>query len=158
MLMRIIIYIGTAKKLVSADGTGANLSLAQYYAAGSLAAIPITIVETPVDLFKCKLQAQVGQGKYSGVIDAGKQVVSKYGIRGAYQGFVPTMIRNIPCFGAYFWGFEAAKKALTPEGETPSLLSCFIAGGFGGFSFWGVFYPLETIKVSLSFPGFKYGY
>ena len=31
----------------------------QYYMAGSLAAIPISAVEAPVDLFKIKLQTQV---------------------------------------------------------------------------------------------------
>lgn len=40
-------------------GGGKELTIPQYYAAGSLAAIPISIVEAPVDLFKIKLQAQV---------------------------------------------------------------------------------------------------
>lgn len=35
------------------------MTVPQYYAAGSLAAIPISVVEAPVDLFKIKLQAQV---------------------------------------------------------------------------------------------------
>ena len=61
--------------------------------------MPITILETPVDLFKIKLQAQVGKGEYEGVIDAGRKILGKYGWKGAFQGFVPTMWRNIPCFG-----------------------------------------------------------
>ena len=40
-------------------GGGKELTVPQYYAAGSLAAIPISIVESPVDFFKIQLQAQV---------------------------------------------------------------------------------------------------
>lgn len=43
-------------------GGGGDLTVPQYYAAGSLAAIPISLVEAPVDLFKIKLQAQVKAG------------------------------------------------------------------------------------------------
>ena len=50
---------GTAKRIVSSDGTGNDLTLPQYYMAGSLASLMISVVESPVDLFKCKLQAQV---------------------------------------------------------------------------------------------------
>lgn len=35
------------------------MTIPQYYVAGSLASIPISVVEAPVDLFKIKLQAQV---------------------------------------------------------------------------------------------------
>lgn len=44
-------------------GGGKELTVPQYYAAGSLAAIPISIVEAPVDLFKIKLQAQVRESE-----------------------------------------------------------------------------------------------
>ena len=77
-----------------------------------------------------------------------------YGL-GIYQGFTATLLRNVPCFGAYFFGFEATKQFLTPTTPDlkyqakPSLFACFIAGGVGGFSFWGTFYPLETIKTRL---------
>eukprot|EP00611_Tribonema_gayanum_P019248 TRINITY_DN3290_c0_g1_i1.p1 TRINITY_DN3290_c0_g1~~TRINITY_DN3290_c0_g1_i1.p1 ORF type:complete len:158 (+),score=27.36 TRINITY_DN3290_c0_g1_i1:57-530(+) len=47
---------GMAKDIV---GGGKELSIPQYYMAGSLAAIPITLVESPVDFFKIQLQAQV---------------------------------------------------------------------------------------------------
>jgi hypothetical protein len=40
-------------------GQGEKLTIPQYYLAGSLAAIPISVVESPVDLFKIQLQAQV---------------------------------------------------------------------------------------------------
>ncbi|CAM9692395.1 unnamed protein product [Laminaria digitata] len=118
--------------------------------AGSLAAIPISVVEAPVDLFKIKLQTQVGGGgEYSGVIDCGKKIFAAHGIKGAYQGFTATLLRNIPCFGAYFFCFEGTKKALTKPGEQPSLPVCFTGGASAGAGFWGVWYPLETIKTRM---------
>lgn len=37
-------------------GGGQELTVPQYYTAGSLAAFPISMVESPVDLFKIKMQ------------------------------------------------------------------------------------------------------
>lgn len=137
---------GMAKRIV---GGGEELSVPQYYAAGALAAIPISIVESPVDLFKIKLQAQVGKGQYDGVIDCAKQVYSQRGIAGLYQGMGASLLRNVPCFGGYFFGFEAMKHFLTEPGQKPTLLTTCISGGAGGFGFWGILYPLETIKTRM---------
>mmetsp|Transcript_2208 Transcript_2208/g.2945 ORF Transcript_2208/g.2945 Transcript_2208/m.2945 type:complete len:289 (+) Transcript_2208:96-962(+) len=137
---------GLAKDFV---GQGKELTIPQYYAAGSLAAVPISLVESPVDFFKIQLQAQVGEGKYSGVFDCAKQVYASQGIKGVYQGFVASLMRNVPCFGAYFFSFEATKAALTKKGEDPSLGTCFVAGGAAGFGFWGIWYPLETMKTRI---------
>lgn len=52
---------GQAKALTGANEVGADLY--KYFLAGAISAIPITLVETPVDLLKIKLQAQVGEGK-----------------------------------------------------------------------------------------------
>ena len=53
---------GMAKTITGADQLGAPLCT--YFLAGSLAAVPISIVESPVDLLKIKLQSQVGEGEY----------------------------------------------------------------------------------------------
>jgi len=140
---------GQSKRFTGASEKGAPLST--FWFAGALASIPITVLETPVDLFKIKLQAQVGKGEYAGVIDAGRKIIGKYGWRGAYQGFNPTMARNIPCFATYFCFSEAGYRWVNPpDGPTPSTARAFLGGLVGGacagFGFWGIFYPLETIK------------
>lgn len=146
---------GQAKHLTGASERGAPL--ARYWTAGALAAVPITLLETPVDLFKVKLQAQVGKGEYNGVIDAAKKIIGKHGWRGAYQGFNPTMARNIPCFGTYFcfseFGYRQINPPFTPDGRPSppptvgkALLGGLVGGMIAGFGFWGIFYPLETIK------------
>lgn len=49
---------------------------------------------------------QVGKGEYDGVFDCGRKIFGQYGIKGAYQGFSAVLLRNVPCFGAYFFCFE----------------------------------------------------
>ena len=48
----------------------------------------------------------MGKGEYDGVFDCGKKIFKAHGIKGAYQGFSAVLLRNFPCFGAYFFCFE----------------------------------------------------
>lgn len=137
---------GGSKKFV---GGGKELTVPQYFLAGSLTAVPITLVESPVELLKIKLMTQVGEGEYKGVIDCGRKIFAARGVRGVYQGFLSTLTRNIPGFGAYFACFEGTKQALTKPGQEPSLPVCFVGGAAAGAGYWGLFYPLDTIKTRM---------
>lgn len=137
-----------AKKVVGSihhrDHT--DLTIAQLFAAGSMAGAVISVVETPVDLFKIKLQRQGLHGPYTGSFDCARQVFNAHGVRGCYQGMGATIIRNIPAFGAYFGCFEYMRRALTPPGEKPTLWASFVGGSAAGLGFWASVYPLELIK------------
>lgn len=142
---------GQAKKLTGADVMGAPLHT--FLMAGSLASIPITIVETPVDLLKIKLQSQVGEGEYKGVFDAAGKLSRAHGVQGLYQGFSATILRNFPCFGLYFFGSEFGYRLINKPGQPASpkqvFLGGLVGGGCAGFCFWGLLYPLETIKTRM---------
>jgi len=145
---------GQAKRFTGADEKGAPLH--KFWLAGALAAVPITTLETPVDLFKIKLQTQVGRGgEYTGVFDAGRKIIGTYGWRGAFQGFTPTMVRNVPCFATYFCFAEFGYRLVNPVDAivAPTVSSAFLGGLVGGsvagFGFWGIFYPLEVIKTRM---------
>jgi len=126
------------------------LSVFDIFCAGAMAGVPISIVESPVDLLKVKLQSQIGKGEYKNVFDAASQILRKYGVKGFYQGFFATTMRNVPCFASYFAGFEFAVRKLSPDNITmPPLYICFLAGAFAGLSFWGFWYPLETVKTRM---------
>ena len=150
----VFLTYGQAKRLTGADVKGASLE--KFWIAGALAAVPISILETPVDLFKIKLQTQVGTGgEYSGVIDAGKKILGKYGWKGAYQGFAATTARNVPCFATYFCFSEFGYRLVNPVHSVaaPTVTSAFfgglVGGAIAGFGFWGIFYPLEVIKTRI---------
>lgn len=52
----------------------------------------------------------MGKGEYDGVFDCGRKIFKAYGIKGAYQGFSAVLLRNVPCFGAYFFCFEVGSR------------------------------------------------
>jgi len=140
----------------SGKGSEVQLTLLGEFYAGAIAGGLVSIVETPIDLLKIKVQSQIGKTdalgnkqQYSGVFDAGKKIYSSYGFRGLYQGLTPTVMRNVPAFGGYFLAFEAVKRMLTPTGQVPTLTTCFFAGAAAGFGFWGLVYPLELVKTRL---------
>lgn len=83
----------------------------------------ISFVEGPFDNLKCKLQSQKpGQaGGYSGVFDAGRKIASQFGVAGIYQGLCATLLRNIPANAAYFWAYEASRRAATADGTVWSI-------------------------------------
>jgi len=142
---------GQAKKLTGADRTGAPL--VKYFYSGAMAALAISCVETPVDLLKIKLQAQIGEGEYSGVFDAARKLSRTYGVAGVYQGLGATLLRNVPCFGLYFLGSEFGFRLVNEPGKPSTPRSVFLGGLLGGacagFAFWGILYPLETIKTRM---------
>jgi len=127
-----------------------KMTLYDYFICGALTGGFVAPIESPVDLLKCKLQAQVGkEGKYKGVWDCAVQLFRNHGIVGLYQGLCATVLRDIPAFGSYFFFYELTKQILAPEEKHPALWVNFLAGGAAGFGYWGLFYPLDIIKTRI---------
>jgi solute carrier family 25 carnitine/acylcarnitine transporter 20/29 len=143
---------GQAKSYIQKD-PAVPLTLSQYALAGAFSGVCISFVEGPVDLFKSQMQVQYGAGqKYSGVVDCAKQIVGKYGIRGAYQGLGATFVRDIPSNASYFLFYELARKILAKEGQDVNTLPAWkvmTAGGIGGMAYWGITYPTDVIKSTI---------
>jgi len=127
-----------------------RMTLADYFIAGAFTGAIVSPIETPVDLLKCKLQAQVGkEGKYKGVLDCAKQLYQQRGIAAIYQGLLATLVRDVPSFASYFFFFELTKQALSSRDQVTPMWVNFLAGGAAGFGFWGLFYPLDIIKTRI---------
>ena len=119
-----------------------RIPLSRVFWIGCYAGLNVSLVESPMDLFKAKMQAQVpradGTLLYRSTFDCVKQTISRYGIRGVYQGLTATWIRNIPANGFYFYGYELAKRKVCFS------LSLHFAAGFDSFvDFFS--YPLTQI-------------
>ena len=54
--------------------------------------------------------------KYHSSVDAGMQIYKKYGIKGLYLGFYPTLMREIVALSVYFSTYELGMRMLSPEG------------------------------------------
>ncbi|CAG8654495.1 9270_t:CDS:2, partial [Acaulospora colombiana] len=113
-----------------------------------------SVLASPVELLKIKMQAQYGStssgGLYKGPLDCAQHLIREFGIRnGLFRGFWATVFREIPAYGGFYSGFEFIKRKLTPEGTDPNSLppsKLMVAGSFGGLSYWLCCYPLDVIK------------
>ncbi|KAF0527648.1 mitochondrial carrier [Gigaspora margarita] len=130
-----------------------QLALHKIAIAGAGAGAVNSVLSSPVELLKVKLQAQYGSNKvaqYKGPVDCAQQLIKEFGIRnGLFRGFWATVAREIPAYAGFYSGFEFAKRKLTPVGRSPDSLSpskLMLAGSFGGICYWSCCYPLDVIK------------
>lgn len=133
-----------------------DLSLGQIAAAGGAAGAVSAILASPVELFKIKLQAQITNsgGKPQRMTAIIADMYRNYGIRGGImRGFWITVVREIPAYGAFYWGFEAMKRYLSkdlPKGQDPSVVTLLTSGACGGTAYWFACYPLDVVKSKVS--------
>jgi len=143
---------GFGKKIQIKDPNEA-LTLPQFFKAGMVAGVFTTTVMVPGERIKCLLQIQSGDpknAKYNGAWDCAKKVFAEEGLfRGLYKGTGATLLRDVPCSGAYFAGYEMLQRMLTPEGQSRSDISVvrtLFAGGCAGILNWMVAIGPDTLK------------
>ncbi|PWA60708.1 substrate carrier protein [Artemisia annua] len=151
---------------------GAPLTVNQQVIAGAGAGVAVSILATPTELIKCRLQAQgaavasvAGPGgtvtaalKYTGPMDVAKQVLrSEGGVKGLFKGLIPTMGREVPGNAAMFGVYEAMKQYFAGGTDTSGLGrgSMIMAGGIAGGAFWISVYPTDVIKSAIQIDDYK---
>ncbi|ELU10091.1 hypothetical protein CAPTEDRAFT_167531 [Capitella teleta] len=144
--------------LGQADRPGHRLTTPEYFLGGFYTGLCASFVETPIDLFKTKLQIQIIRAQsghpqqYKNVFQAGYQISKTYGVKGAYQGLGATLLRNGPSYSIAFGVLEGTRNYFIPEGGTSRDVSNAVhlfAGGAGGFMYWVFTYPTDVIKSSM---------
>lgn len=142
------------------DNPKARLNPIDYFKAGLLTGIAVSLVESPVDLIKSQLQVQIFKEKSSlakseapGVVNCTRRILHSGGIRGIYQGLGATFARDIPAVGLYFGAYEYTRELFSKRYncsvEDLSSWQVLAAGGSGGFCYWLATYPLDVIKTSM---------
>ena len=138
------------------------LTLNQLVLAGAIAGSVVSVILTPVELIKCKLQVQYmdkGNGKkFKGPMDLIKQTYQSQGPRGFYRGFMPTFVRETGAsafwFGAYEYtctAFINYRQNSVMDGRTISkkdltALELMLSGACGGIAYNLSFFPVDVIK------------
>eukprot|EP00164_Ancoracysta_twista_P004833 GFYU01006568.1.p1 GENE.GFYU01006568.1~~GFYU01006568.1.p1 ORF type:complete len:312 (-),score=83.57 GFYU01006568.1:129-1010(-) len=121
--------------------------------AGGLAGIITATVSSPVELIMVRLQTQYilsDKQLYSGPIDCARQIVKQNGVLGLYNGFASTVIREIPNYAAYFFGYEITKRHMQMRvGDDLGPLHLFLAGGIAGICAQVSQLPFDTVKSRL---------
>ncbi|KAF7727807.1 hypothetical protein EC973_007038 [Apophysomyces ossiformis] len=128
------------------------LPIGQIAAAGAGAGAVNSILASPVELLKIKMQAQFGkpggQSRYfTGPVDCAKYLIQQHGIgHGLLRGMWATVVREIPAYAGFYSGFEITKRQLVTPGKEANVLQLMLSGAVGGIGYWICCYPLDVVK------------
>lgn len=107
------------------------------FGAGALAGFVNTLVLSPLDVVKTRLQAQ-GSGvlqnaNYRGPIDALTAMLRQEGFQSYYRGLSASLWAFVPNWAIYWYSYESFKRLYTRQGHRPSpLVHVFSAISAGG--------------------------
>lgn len=127
-------------------------SLQSHFFAGAAAGLAQSIVCSPMELIKTRLQLQNNQKnavKFKSAFALGQHILRTEGARGVFKGLGITAARDCPGFSSYFVAYELMARC----NENPSVFYTLMAGGLAGSFSWLVTFPLDTIKSRLQADG-----
>ena len=149
--------VENTKRLLSSIRNG-DLKTSDFFLCGAIGGASNTVISAPAEHFRIRMQVQGkvdprGDPFYKSDLDCIKSIYNKYGMKGAYKGFMVTMLREACTFGTYFGIYEfIVRNYLIPEGGTKDDVAAwklFMAGGICGFFYWGPWYPVDALKSKL---------
>uniref|UniRef100_A0A182K5D4 Mitochondrial carnitine/acylcarnitine carrier protein CACL n=1 Tax=Anopheles christyi TaxID=43041 RepID=A0A182K5D4_9DIPT len=128
-------------------------SLYSHFLAGSAAGLAQSIVCSPMELIKTRLQLQDnlprGAERFSGPLDCTRSIWRREGARGIFRGLGITAARDMPGFASYFVAYEYMVRCVA----NPSPFVILMAGGLAGTFSWLVTFPLDVVKSRLQADG-----
>lgn len=132
-------------------------SLRSQAIAGSAAGLVQSVVCSPMELIKTRIQIQEhicapGTQLYKGPMDCVRQIWRGEGMRGMFRGLGITAARDVPAFFFYFASYEAMTRQDDPSIPIGTA-HMMIAGGLAGTSSWLFTYPIDFLKSRLQVDG-----
>jgi len=131
-----------------------NLSLAQSFLCGYMAGMCTSLIATPVEVVKCRLQIQTEtktNSYYKGVFDLMMKVYREGGFKALFKGNVPTYFRETLGYSGQFGCYQYLKLKFAEfkkvDYDSLSNLDIVIAGSCAGLWGWVVSYPFDTVKT-----------
>jgi hypothetical protein len=102
------------------------------YIGGFVAGIPESVIVTPTQVVKVRLQAKEHLGRYSGSVDCVKQTLRNEGIQAFYIGLSPTLYRNCVWNTMYFGTMHWIKRKMPkPSSKVIDISQTLVSGFFG---------------------------
>jgi solute carrier family 25 carnitine/acylcarnitine transporter 20/29 len=139
----------------------AQLSYTQYYASGAFAGIANTILSSPIEHIRIRLQTQPhGANRlYNGPIDCVRKLSAHQGLlAGVYRGTAVTYLREAQAYGVWFTSFEYLMNADAARNNIKrdqiSTLKVAMYGGLAGEMLWLSSYPFDVVKSKMQSDGF----
>lgn len=127
-------------------------SYTTHFVAGSAAGLTQSLICSPVELAKTRLQLQAnvaGAQIFKGPLSLLSYVYRADGFRGLFKGVTITALRDIPGYAIYFVSYEY----LIRKRADPGLLYTSMAGGTAGVLSWVLAFPIDVIKSRLQADG-----
>jgi len=132
-------------------------TLSQIFLAGAFSGFVNSIVASPIELAKIRLQnqSQHKDGKaitYRGPTYFLMNTYKHHGFRGLFRGISATILRETPSYGCYFTTYEWCCNFMAPEDQTKDDLhwsQLLLAGGLSGVAGWLCIYPIDVIKTRM---------
>ena len=137
------------------------LSYGQYYAAGAFAGIANTVLSSPIEHVRIRLQTQPhGANRlYSGPLDCIQKLSRSPNVAmGLYRGTSVTLLREAQAYGFWFLTFEYLmnqdiKRNQYARKDIPTW-KIALFGGLAGEMLWITSYPFDVIKSKMQCDGF----
>lgn len=122
---------------------GGNLQLWQHTLAGLGAGLTVSLVATPIEHVKARLQVQYdAQSRvYHGPVDCIRRLVKS---RDLYKGLTATMIQR-SWFSVFWLSYAVTTDSLSNTDLSPSAKS-FLAGGTAASVYWAFAFPFDVVK------------
>lgn len=146
------------------EGTGKRLPTHLHALAGLGAGWTNSLVMTPIELIKARLQMQLhrttihipGQThaeavkrEFTGPIDCARQTIRHSGVRGLWHSLPATLIFRSN-FAVMFGGYDFFQRQFERLNGTPyelsSWIATFLSGGLAAEFFWLAALPADTVK------------
>lgn len=145
----------------TASTGAAQLSYSQYYAAGAFAGVANTVLSSPIEHIRIRLQTQPhGANRlYTGPIDCIRKLAAHQGVLGGvYRGTAVTFLREAQAYGVWFTTFEYLMNADAVRNgikrEDISMLKVAGYGGLAGEMLWISSYPFDVVKSKMQSDSF----
>lgn len=123
-------------------------SIKSHFWAGSVAGLIQSVITSPMELTKTRMQLQSHlpvASQFRGPLDCMRQIHRTEGIRGIFRGFGITAVRDVPGFASYFVLYELMIRT----SPCPGALHTLTAGGMAGMLSWVLSCPIDVVKTRL---------
>lgn len=131
-----------------------DLTILQSFICGYMAGMCTSIIATPVEIVKCRLQIQkesLSKSYYKGVWDILLKEYKYHGIKGLYHGNVSCYNRETFGYSGQFGSYQYLKLKLTEyrkvDYDSISNFDIILAGSIAGLIGWIVSYPFDMVKT-----------
>jgi len=147
-------FESASRSLELSDAFGGDAgSTRRVVAAGMAAGAATTLVTTPVDLCKIRMQLDRRSGLRETTVDCVRRIVRTSGAGGLYHGLTACLVRDVASTGLYFYVYEECKfffrDVFGGGGNGSAGAAEMLAGGFAGSAAWGSIIWADNIKTRI---------